>query len=80
MKIDGNVKKKLTKPWVLAPTLSKTMGTKAPIATILTRALLLYNNLENLGCTQGSKFKTNQYRKIRLQIFDICCKNVRQMC
>ena len=29
---------------------------------------------------QGSKFKTNQYCKIRLQIFDIWCKNVRQMC
>ena len=28
--------------------------------------------------SQGSKFKTNQYRKIRLQIFDVWCKNVRQ--
>ena len=30
--------------------------------------------------SQGSKFKTNQYFKIRLQIFDMWCKNVRQMC
>ena len=30
--------------------------------------------------SQGSKFKTNQYRKIRLQFFDIWCKNARQMC
>ena len=30
--------------------------------------------------SHGSKFKTNQYRKIRLQIFDIWCKNVREMC
>ena len=28
----------------------------------------------------GSKFKTNQYRKIRLPIFDIWYKSVRQMC
>ena len=27
--------------------------------------------------SQGSKFKTNRHRKIRLQIFDIWCKNVR---
>ena len=30
--------------------------------------------------TQGSKFKTNQHRKIRLQIFDIWCKNFRKIC
>ena len=35
----------------------------------------------NVGIvTQGSKFNINQYRKIRLQTFDIWCKNVRQMC
>ena len=36
--------------------------------------------LETSNIAQGSKFKTNQYRKIHLQIFDIWCKNVRQMC
>ena len=30
--------------------------------------------------TQGSKFKTNQCCKIRLQFFGLWCKNVRQMC
>ena len=29
--------------------------------------------------SQGSKFKTNQYHKRRLQIFDVWCKNVRQI-
>ena len=30
--------------------------------------------------TQGSKYKTNKYQKVRLQSFDMWCKNDRQMC
>ena len=40
----------------------------------------LPDNFDDIEGSQGSKFKTNQYRKIRLQIFDTWCKNVKQMC
>ena len=40
MKIRGIVTKSCQKPWVLAPTLSKTVGAKAPTAPILMGAML----------------------------------------
>ena len=41
MKICVDVTKVTNKPWVLAPTLSKTVGAMAPTAPILTMALLV---------------------------------------
>ena len=43
------------------------------------KALFVYGLYHSIH-PQGSKFKTNQCHKIRLQIFDVWCKNVRQMC
>ena len=52
---------------------------KGPIKLSL-RELQQSQKTSDIEFTQGSKFKTDQYGKIRLQIFDIWCKNVRQMC
>ena len=45
----------------------------------VSHATATYTNDKILACggTHGSKFKTNQYCKICLQIFDMWCKNVR---
>ena len=56
MNIGANVRKNDKKPWVLAPTLSKTVGAEAPTSPIQTRTLpksnATHSTLLAQGCSQ----------------------------
>ena len=59
MKIRGNMIESYQKPWVLAPTHSKTVGAKAPTAPILT-GCLPNKGRPITGCQNPGPTKPNQ--------------------
>ena len=63
MKIDGFVTKFTKKTWVLAPTLSKTMGAIASTAPILTRAM----NYIRLRYIMSKFINSNHTKWLRLR-------------